>query len=321
MHVKNIILVSLTIILFPVSWGQAQITSPFHEDTVYIVRDGGQIYGSLITLQHEQKLPIALIISGSGPTDRNGNNPMMTNNSLKMLADSLAAAGIGSIRYDKRGVAASMAAGIVEIELRFEDYVKDAISWVQFLRKDSRFNKVIIIGHSEGSLIGMIAASQIQFDGFISVAGPGESADLVIKRQLKSQPQFVQDQLFPKIDSLKNGFTIDKVDPAYFALLRPSVQPYLISWFKYDPQVEIKKLHIPILIIQGETDIQVRTEDAELLKMAAPRAELTIINGMNHIFKSSSLDRQENIATYRDPDLPIMEELVKSITKFIIEGK
>ena len=81
------------------------------------------------------------------------------------------------------------------------------------------------------------------------------------------------------------------------------------------------KMKERIQIIQGDTDIQVRTEDAELLKMSAPEAELTIIKGMNHIFKPSSLDRQENIATYRDPDLPIMQELVKSITKFIIEGE
>ena len=124
-----------------------------------------------------------------------------------------------------------------------------------------------------------------------------------------------------KIDSLKNGHTIENVDPAYFALLRPSVQPYLISWFKYDPQVEIKKLIIPIQIVQGDTDIQVRTDDAELLKTAAPEAKLVIINGMNHIFKPSSSDRQENVATYRDPDFPIMQELVNSITKFILGRK
>ena len=245
----------------------------------------------------------------------------MTNNSLKMLTDSLAVAGIGSLRYDKRGVAASMSAGRAEIDLRFEDYVKDAITWVEFIKKDSRFGEVWIIGHSEGSLIGMIAVSQIAVDGFISLAGPGESADQIIKRQLKAQPQFVQDQLYPKIDSLKNGFTIDKVDPSYFALLRPSVQPYLISWFRYDPQIEIQKLKIPILIIQGDTDIQVSTEDAEILKNAAPAAKLKIIKGMNHIFKAAPINRQKNIATYSDPDLPIMQKLVTSITKFILGRK
>ncbi len=297
------------------------INSSGCEDTVSITRNGGWIYGSLIIPKNNEKSPIALIISGSGPTDRNGNNPMMTNNSLKMLADSLGKAGIASIRYDKRGVAASIGAGISEIDLRFEDYVEDAIAWVNFIKEDNRFNNLVIIGHSEGSLIGMIAASQIPIDGFISIAGPGEPADLTIKRQLQSQPSFIQDQLNPKIDSLKNGFIIDKVDPAYFALLRPSVQPYLISWFKYDPQIEIKKLKIPVLITQGDTDIQVRTEDAEMLKKATQDANLVIINGMNHILKPSSPDRQENIATYSNPDLSIMPELVRSIITFFSDLK
>jgi len=296
------------------------INSSGREDTVSIVRDSGRIFGSIITPENDEKFPIALIISGSGPTDRNGNNPMMTNNSLKMLADSLGKAGIASIRYDKRGVAASIGAGISEIDLRFEDYVEDAIAWVNFIKEDNRFNNLVIIGHSEGSLIGMIAAYQVPIDGFISIAGPGEPADLTIKRQLQSQPSFIQDQLNPKIDSLKNGFLIGDVDPAYFALLRPSVQPYLISWFKYDPQIEIKKLKIPVLLIQGDTDIQVRTEDAEMLEMAALDANLVIINGMNHILKPSTLDRQENIATYMDPELPIVQELIHSIADFILEN-
>lgn len=289
------------------------------EDTVSIVRDGGRIFGSMITPGNEEKSPVALIISGSGPTDRNGNNPIMTNNSLKMMADSLIKAGIASIRYDKRGVAASFGAGISETDLRFEDYVKDAISWIEFIRELNRFSNLVIIGHSEGSLIGMVAASQVPVDGFISLAGPGEPADLTIKRQLQSQPSFIQVQLYPKIDSLKNGLIIGEVDPAYFALLRPSVQPYLISWFKYDPQKEIKKLKIPILIIQGDTDLQVRTEDAIMLERAASDGRLIIIEGMNHILKPSTSDRQENINTYSNPDLPIMPELIRSIAEFILD--
>ena len=315
------LLVLYFLLIYPIPGSSQQSALTSQEDTVSITRDGGRLYGSMIIPDKKGKSPVSLIISGSGPTDRNGNNPMMINNSLKMLADSLVVAGIASVRYDKRGVAASMGAGISEIDLRFEDYVKDVIAWVEFIKGDNRFSNVVIIGHSEGSLIGMIAASEISLDGFVSIAGPGESADLTIKRQLQAQPQFIQDQLNPKIDSLKKGLIIGEVDPAYFALLRPSVQPYLISWFNYDPQIEIKKLKIPVLILQGDTDIQVRTEDAEMLRTATQNAKLVIIKGMNHILKPSSLDRQENIATYSDPDLPIMTELVRSISTFITELK
>ena len=294
----------------------AQESALFSEDTVHIERDGGLIYGSLIDLHKEDQTAV-LIIAGSGPTDRNGNNYMMTNNSLKMLAHALAENGIASVRYDKRGVAASIPAGLSEIELRFEDYIKDAVAWIEFLKQDPGIKKIVVLGHSEGSLIGMVASTISRVDGIISLAGPGEPADLVLKRQLKSQPQFVQDQLFPKIDSLKQGLTIPEVDPAYFALLRPSVQPYLISWFKYDPREAIKMLDIPVLIIQGDTDIQVRVEDADLLKHAAPDARLHIIQGMNHVLKTASTDRTENVATYSNPDLPVVEELVEVIVSFI----
>jgi pimeloyl-ACP methyl ester carboxylesterase len=289
----------------------------YSEDSISIECEGDRIFGSLIVPDNTTHKTAALIIAGSGPTDRNGNNPYMSNNSLKMLAESLARNGISSIRYDKRGVGASMTAGIPEKDLRFENYVDDAASWIRFIQNDERFEKVIVIGHSEGSLIGMMASVKTNADAFISIAGQGESADLLLKRQLEPQPQVIKDELMPMIDSLKNGHTLNKVDPVYFALFRPSVQPYMISWFKYDPQSEIRKLSIPILIIQGTSDIQVGIQDADLLIEAAPEASIEIIEGMNHIFKPSSTDRQENIATYQDPDLPIMEELIKTVVEFI----
>ncbi|MCJ7811753.1 alpha/beta hydrolase, partial [bacterium] len=101
------------------------------------------------------------------------------------------------------------------------------------------------------------------------------------------------------------------------SLLRPSVQPYLISWFKYDPQKEIAKLEIPVLIIQGTTDIQVSVQDAEQLTSANQRAVKQIITGMNHIMKEAELDRVLNIQTYNQPDLPLKTELIKVIVGFI----
>ncbi len=100
-------------------------------------------------------------------------------------------------------------------------------------------------------------------------------------------------------------------------LFRPSVQPYIISWFKYNPQEEIKKLQIPVLIIPGTKDIQVTTEDAKLLATANPKAKLALINNMNHIFRIVKGSRDENIATYSNASLPISDELVKTIIMFI----
>ena len=276
----------------------------------------GDIFGTLTIPKSVSKIPVALIIAGSGPTDRNGNNQMMKNESLKMLAYSLANNGIASLRFDKRGIAESSKAAKTEAELRFDHYVKDAKGWIELLRKDQRFSKVFVIGHSEGSLIGMI--SSVAFaDGYISIAGAGKSADKIIKEQLASQPQEVKDLSFPIIDSLVVGKTVKDVNHNLYSLFRPGIQPYMISWFQYDPQGEIKKLTIPVLIVQGTNDIQVTVEDANLLAKASTHAQLVLIKNMNHIFKIVDGDRNANIATYNDPSLPISKELTDNITAFI----
>lgn len=277
----------------------------------------GNIEGTLLVPESKNKVPLVLIIAGSGPTDRDGNNPVMKNNSLKMLAEGLVENGIASVRYDKRGIGESKNAGVSESELRFEHYVQDAQAWVDFLSKDSRFSEIIVLGHSEGSLIGMIAAQNSEVDKFISLAGVGTPAGEIIREQLKPQPPFVLEQSLPILEKLEKGETVAEVPPMLFSLFRPSVQPYLISWFRYDPRQELAKLNKPVLIIQGTTDLQVGVADAEKLANATKRAELRILEGMNHILKEAESDRAKNIATYSMADLPLKTDLVKSVIEFI----
>jgi uncharacterized protein len=294
----------------------SNIDSVFTETALVLHTATGDIFGTLTLPKNFSNGPVALIIAGSGPTDRNGNNPSMKNESLRMLSYALANNAIASLRYDKRGIAESRESMKGESQLRFEDYIRDAEGWLDLLKKDKRFSKVVVIGHSEGSLIGMVAAYK-HADGFVSVAGAGRSADKILKEQLSKQPQSVQDLSFPVIDSLVKGKTVSNVDPMLYSLFRPSVQPYIISWFKYDPQAEIKKLSIPVLVLQGTNDIQVSTEDAHLLAKANDHAQLVLIDNMNHILKTVQGDRDANIATYTNPSLPINDTLVDAIVNFI----
>lgn len=288
------------------------------EEVVKLKTPSGEIEGTLTFPDAKAPVPVALIIAGSGPTDRNGNNPMMKNNSLKMLAEELAKKGIASLRYDKRGIAASQAAGMREADLRFENYIKDAESWIKLLRENKNFNQIVVIGHSEGSLIGTIASQNEQVDKFVSIAGAGKPADQLIRDQLKAQPAFVLEQSTPILDTLVKGKEVKNVPQVLMALFRPDVQPYMISWFKYNPQTEIAKLTKPVLIVQGTTDIQVSTEDAQLLYKSIPSAQLKIIDGMNHILKNAEADRMKNVQTYSQPDLPIHDDLIETISSFIV---
>jgi hypothetical protein len=277
----------------------------------------GQLFGTLTTPKTMEKGPLALIIAGSGPTDRNCNNPAMTCDAYKKLAHELAENNIASLRYDKRGIAESVAAVEKESDLIFDNYVDDAKDWIQLIKQDKRFTQIVVIGHSEGSLIGMLASTNA--DKFVSVAGPGQSADILLKEQLKAQPKEFQDLSFPIIDSLVKGEKVENVNPMVSSLFRPSVQPYMISWFKYDPQKEIKKLTIPALIIQGTSDIQVSVDDAKRLSAASPASKILLIDKMNHILRTVEGDRQANLATYNNAALPLAEGFVKAITDFILK--
>ncbi len=306
---KKLILLFLVIPFFSLS----------QEEEVTLKTKTGDIKGSLLVPSNSEKASVVLIISGSGPTDRNGNNPNMTNNSLMMLANELKKNGIASLRFDKRGIGESTSSGIRESDLRFENYVNDVKGWVDLLKESNKFSKIIVLGHSEGSLIGMIASLKAEVEKFISVAGPGNSAGDIIREQLKAQPAFVLNQSLPIIEKLENGEIEENVPEMLYALFRPSVQPYMISWFKYDPQIEIAKLNKPVLIVQGTTDIQVSVLDADKLASANNKAQKQIIEGMNHILKESDLDRLKNIQTYSMPDLPLKNPLIEIIVKFIEE--
>jgi len=287
------------------------------EKTVTLKTATGDLEGTLMTPASNSSGTIALLIAGSGPTDRDGNNPAMKNNSLKMLAAGLNKIGIATLRYDKQGIGKSQTAGIKEADLRFDHYVNDAKAWVSYLKTELKYNSVIVIGHSEGSLIGMIASQDQNVSQYISIAGAGQTADKIIREQLKSQPMSVTIPANAILDKLERGETVADVPPILNSLFRPSVQPYIISWFRYDPQKEIAKLKIPVLIIQGTTDIQVSTDDANRLAKANTGATLAIIEGMNHVLKMAPIDRQLNILTYTQPDLPLKKELIENIALFL----
>jgi len=281
--------------------------------------DKGKIYGTLMMPKDREGSTVALIIAGSGPTDRNGNNSSMKNNSLKMIAEALAKEGISSVRFDKRGIGESASLVEKEEDLVFEDYVNDVVGWIEKLKKDNRFNKVVVIGHSEGALIGAVAVNNTDVDGFVSIAGVGYSAYETLERQLKAQSQQVFEICKPIMDELMKGNLVDDVPEGLYSLFRPSVQPYLISWFKYDPVEEISKVEEPVLIIQGDNDIQITVEDANRLYEGNPESKFVIIEGMNHILKDAPEDREGNIATYSNPTLPLNERFVKELINFINE--
>lgn len=292
------------------------------EKNIILTTPTGEIHGILLMPDNEEPCPLVIIIAGSGPTDMNGNTigSELQNNSLKMLAEGLAAKGIASLRYDKRGIGKSQAAIMSEEELRFEHYIDDAAAWADMLSADKRFSTIAIAGHSEGALIGMVAAQKsTAVKAYISIAGCGRPAHEVIEEQLNPQPEQVRNEAAAINRELLQSRIVEDVPNYLAALYRKSVQPYLISWFRYNPAKEIAKLKIPVLILQGDKDIQVGVKEAERLYLARMFSSFYIIEGMNHVLKHcEGNDMLSQLEAYQSPTMPIKQELIEHIARFLL---
>lgn len=256
---------------------------------------------------------LMIIIAGSGPTNRDGNQPGMKSDAYKLLAEALVKEGHSVFSYDKRIIAEIIAGNASEEDGRFEFMIDDAKSVLKHFA--GKYKKMIICGHSEGSLVGMVAANG-NAQAFISLAGAGRSIDKVITEQIAKQAPFLEKDVAAKFALLKEGKTFKLENQMLASIFRESVQPYMISWIKYDPIAEIKKLKIPVLILNGTKDIQVGVPDAELLKAAKPDAQLVIIENMNHVLKTIEKD-EDNMPSYDKPELPVTPQLVSAVNQFL----
>jgi len=297
------------------------ILSPAAALPVSLTANGLTLHGTLELPTTAAPHPVALIIAGSGPTDRDGNSAALPgrNDSLKLLAQHLARHGVATVRYDKRGIGQSKTTQ-AEHDVTFDDFVNDAAAWIRHLRADRRFSSVSVIGHSEGSLVGMLAAQHTHVTAFVSLAGPGENLADTILRQVRANPAnptAIVKEVEASVAELRAGRTVQRVNPLLAPLLRPSVQPFLISAFKHDPGRALGQVKAPVLIAQGDQDLQVTTRDAQNLKAAHPASELLILKGVNHVLKRVGTDLVLNQRSYVDPTVPFAAELPARVATFI----
>jgi alpha-beta hydrolase superfamily lysophospholipase len=268
---------------------------------------------------------VVLIVAGSGPTDRDGNTPLIAGASspLRLVAEALARCGIASLRYDKRGIATSRIAPEAIAALRFDDYVDDAAAWVAKLRADGRFGRVVVAGHSEGALIGTIVAERVPGTAVVTLDGAGRSAPAVLHEQLARQfPAPLVARADSMLALLRAGHTVDTIPPDFpgpiGALFAKPVQPYVISWFRYDPAAELARVSAPVLMLQGANDAQVSVDDARRLAAAAgARGRLVVVDSMTHELKLAGPDQASQMRTYTDGSLPIAPVLLRELVAFV----
>lgn len=261
--------------------------------------------------------PAVLLVAGSGPTDRDGNStvPGVRPATLKLLTDGLAAQGVANLRFDKRGIGASAAAAPAERDLRFGTYVADAVAWTRDLAAQPGVACVVIVGHSEGALVAAMAAQRTPVCGVVELSGAGRPAAQVLREQLAALPEPLHAKALATLAELEAGRTV--VDPPLPALFRPSVQPYLISWLQLDPAAELARVRAPVLIVRGDTDLQVAADDVAALARARPPDATLRLDGVNHVLKDAPAERAANLAAYADPGRPLDLRVVPAVTAFV----
>jgi uncharacterized protein len=266
-----------------------------------------------------------LIIPGSGPTDRDGNNPLgVTGSPYKHLAEALAERGLTSVRIDKRGMFGSSGAIADANAVTIQDYADDVHAWVKVMRQETGALCVWIAGHSEGGLVALAASRKPDdFCGLILLAAPGRPAGRILQDQLQlalgDGPVF--QQAASAIKALEAGRhpDISSMHPALQQMFAPPIQGLLISMLSYDPARLIADFHKPVLIVQGERDLQVGIDDAKRLKQAAPGAKLVLLPDTNHVFKKvTSADTAVNKATYAKPGISQAPQVADEIAGFVL---
>ena len=319
-------MIALSLLLATATLQQADTTAPAAAvESPYTIRSAGLELGGTLTVPRAAngKMPVVVIIAGSGPTDRNGNSMMgIRPNSYAQLAWRLAERGIASLRYDKRVLPATKGPAVDITRLTLEDFAADARAAAESLARDTRFSKVILLGHSEGSSLALIAARQgPPVAAVVSVSGLGRPLGVVMREQLARQ---FDSATLVRYDTAMaqylRGETPKDVPPALGVLFVPINQNFMKSLSSFDPPAAIRAVRQPVLIVQGGQDIQVTVADAERLHSGKAEAQLVVIPQANHVLKQTSATTpQGQMSTYQDPTVPIVPEVVNAIATWILK--
>ena len=288
---------------------------------------------------------VLLVIAGSGPTDRDGNQTAqgLYTDSYLLLAEALEDRGIATLRYDKRGVGASFYRTPEAIrDIVFDDYVADAKAWAARLR-DEGFARVVLAGHSEGALVALCAADETgapapeernsdtagirqteggrSADALVLIAGPSEPIDRILLEQLAPQcspgTMFRLVQLFER---LRRGEISEEYPSELAPLFLPYLQRYFMSQMRYDACELAARSDLPMLLIYGGNDLQVPPRHGERLRQAARHATLVVVPGMTHTLKQSDgVDAAGQAAAYMDARLPLDGSVAEAVASFVRE--
>lgn len=259
------------------------------------------------------KTPLIIWVHGSGNVDRNGNQGTAVKaNYIKQFRNEINKNNIAFFSYDKRTATKRNFPFLKN--MKFNGFVTDLKTVINHFKNDHRFSEIILIGHSQGSLVAMLASKNI--DKYISLAGAGEPINKIIVKQITAQNANLGEYAAKHFKELKETGSIKTVNPFLISIFSKPNLAFLKSWTAINPSVEIKKLTIPILIINGTKDLQVKIEDAKALHTANPKSEMVLIKNMNHVLKNIEKEA-DNMSSYYSADFALSKKLIKTVVTFV----
>ncbi|MAD97220.1 MAG: alpha/beta hydrolase [Flavobacteriaceae bacterium] len=288
----------------------AQVTT----EDVKINNDEIELPGTLTFTS--TKVPLLIWVHGSGNVDRNGNQAGLNvgANYIQQFREAINQKGLAFYSFDKRTANARNMPIIRDKGIVFQDFVSDVKETINYFKKDNRFSEIVLIGHSQGSLVAMLASEDA--DKYVSIAGPAETIDKTIIRQVSGQSAELAELCKSYFIELESTGEIADVDPRLLSLFAKPNQPFFASWMELNPVDEIKKIDQPILLINGDQDLQVPVNDLKQLHESKPKATMVVIKDMNHVLKTVK-NQTENYTSYQSPKFKISEELINTIERFV----
>ena len=296
----------------------AAATTPAADFPVQTGHGAHTLHGALMRPDGSTAPVAVLLIGGSGPEDRDGDQRSAHQHSRTIwrLAQALAQRGVVSLRYDKRGVGESAAAGQAA---SFADTVQEAAGWARLLARQPGVRCVVVVGHSEGAEVGALVAREVHLCGLVEVSGASQDLGTLIEDQgaILGRSAELKAKIHAAIEAERAGRPIAEVPKGYESLFGPKAERFTRSQINIDPAAELAKVKVPVLVVQGDNDVQVKVEDARRLAAAA-HVEPVIVPSMNHILKLAPKDVRGNFMTYLDPNLPLAPGIAEAIGDFAL---
>jgi uncharacterized protein len=280
---------------------------------IEVHQDGGILAGEIwLPKAATPPVPLAVIVPGSGPTDRDGNSELgLQTDAYKQIATALAQRGIATLRYDKRGVGRSQ--GHREDTVTLTSMCRDLTAVVREAKSKVAFSSVTVVGHSEGGLVALKSIGDLQAAALVLVATPGRPLGAVLREQLAKAGVPIAEVDKALLEASK-GDTVPSPRPEIRAIFRPSVFPFLRSIVDVDPATLLRKTTISTTIVQGDTDRQISVHDAQQLHAARPDARLVVVHQMNHALKQEASEELPQ-RSYTDPMVPLAPAVVDAIAE------